>query len=134
MLAALPPPTPGPYAGSGKASLLRANGQQYLLQATNISSGASIAVQLERLKTPYFYPWGVSFEITFSGAPGTFQIDVQTSDTDQSTSYVTIASLNGGLNSNNVGRVELTNLWAKYVRVNVTTLTNLVTVTALVTR
>jgi hypothetical protein len=135
---------PGTYPGPGQASLLRSNAQQFLFNGTTVVAGAtastsganasaSIAVQLERINRS-FYPFGVSFEIGFSGAPGAFEVDVQTADRDQDSSYETINSLTGGLNASNVGRVELPSFWAKYVRLYVKTLTNAVTITALVTR
>jgi hypothetical protein len=132
---AIPPVVPGLYPGPGQASLLRPNNQQYLLQGQSQASAvgnASIAVQLGRIQDSY--PFGASFEIAFSGAPGTFEIDIQTADTDVPGNFVTISSLTGGLNSSNVGRVELPNFWAKYVRVFVKTLTNNVTTSVLVTR
>jgi len=67
MLAALPPVTPGIYPGAGRASLLRANSQQWLFQQQLIAAGtASIAVQLERIKMSYFYPLGAHCK---SGSP-----------------------------------------------------------------
>jgi hypothetical protein len=90
---------------------------------------SSIAFQLERVPN-VVYPWGMSFDIAFSGAPGTFGIDIQTADIDQDSHYVTLNSLTtGGLNSSNVGRVELPNFWAKYTRVKVVSFANYATVT-----
>jgi hypothetical protein len=134
----------GPYPGPGLANLLKSNEQQYLFTAATVppnqvaaangsNASASIAVQLERIKSA-FYPFGVSFEIGFSASPGVFEVDVQTADQDKDSSFVTISSLTGGLNASNVGRVELPTFWAKYVRVYVKTLPNPVTITALVTR
>lgn len=135
MLASLPPVTPGFYVDGVKASLLRAGGQQYLLQNQSGAGGkTSIAVLLERLKSGFFYPNGVSFEFTFSGAPGTISLEIQTSDTDTDASYVTISTYTGTLNSSNVGRVELTTYWARFIRVKCTTITNAVNITILVTR
>jgi hypothetical protein len=75
--------------------------------------------------------------MAFSGAPGTFEIDIQTADIDQDSHYVTLNSLTtGSLNTSNVGRVELPNFWAKYVRVKVVSFANYATVnlTVLLTR
>jgi hypothetical protein len=131
-------PVPNVVAGqyvNGAAVLLRAGEQAYLLNATNISSGQySAAVQLERIKAGFYYPWGVSFEISFSGNPGTIDIEVQTADTDNGNNYVTISTLSGGLNANNVGRIELPSFWARYARIYCKTITNAVTTTVLVTR
>jgi hypothetical protein len=125
------------YTGPAQATLLRDNRQMYLFQNETVVVGeSSVAVQLDRVSGT-FYPWGVSFHISFSGAPGAFEIDVQTSDVDQDSDYVTINALTtGGLNASNVGRVELPNFWAKYVRVKVVSFANFATVnlSVLVTR
>lgn len=135
MLAALPPVTPGFYPGAGQASLLRAGCQQYVfLNQSGANGKTSVALLLERTKTGFFYPFGASFEISFSGAPGTFDVEVQTSDTDTDANFVTISTLSSGLNSSNVGRIELVSFWAKFVRVYAKTITNAVNISVLVTR
>lgn len=125
------------YKGSGQATLLRENRSEFLFELTdNATAGtASKSVNLER-RPGSFYPWGASFEIFFSGAPGTFEVDIQTADIDQDSHYCTISTINstGSLNANNVGRIELPQFWAKYVRAYVKTLTNPVQVGVLVTR
>ena len=125
------------YGSSGQAPLLGEGLQLYLFQSETVSVGeSSIGVQLAR-RPGIFYPWGVSFQIAFSGAPGAFQIDIQTADIDQDSNYVTINALTTGvLNASNVGRVELPNFWAKFVRVKVVGFANFATVTlsVLVTR
>lgn len=129
------PPKPGIYPGSGQASLLRPGQYCYVLQNSNISAGqSSIALQLERVKTGFFYPIGFSVEVSFASAPGAFEIDVQTADTDQDGFYVKNTALTGGLNTNNVGRIEMVSYWALFMRLNVVSLTNAVAVTAKVTR
>jgi hypothetical protein len=127
--------TPGAYPGNGQAKLLRCGEQAYLFYQNNVAANsASVAVQLERIKAGTFYPFGASFEIAFSGAPGTFEVDIQTADQDIDGNYVSINLVTSGLNSNNVGRVELPLFWARYVRAKVISLTNPVTVSVLVTR
>ncbi|SRR6266481_540362 len=128
---------PGIYLGPGKAQLLRPGQYAVLLQSQAIVAGqSSIAVQLERTKSGFFYPVGYSLEFQFSGAPGTFEIDVQTSDTDSDAFFVTNTKFTtaANLNSNNVGRIEMVTYWALYTRVSVPTLTNPVTLTAKLTR
>jgi hypothetical protein len=122
------------YAGTGQAKLLYENHQAFLFQNETVANGtSSIAYQLRRERGA-FYPWGMSLELSFSGNPGTFEVDVETSDTDIDTHYVTINTLTGGLNSSYVGRLELPSFWAKFVRVQVITLTNSVAITVLLTR
>lgn len=126
--------TPGLWPGNTKAELLHVNQQAYLLRATRIVAGqASIAVQIERGNRG-FYPWGLGIQVEFSGAPGTFDIELAGSEDDRDVSYVNMVQINA-VNANNVGRGALgvTN-WPKYVRANVVSLTNDVLVTFLVTR
>ena len=141
MLAALPPVSPGIYPGAGQASLLRANSQQWLFQQQLIAAGnASISVQLERIKMSYFYPFGCSLQIFFTDVnqaaadPGAFEIDAQTSDIDTNAMYCDTTGLTAVSTSGRAGRIEFPWLWAKFIRVNVKTLTNPVYSNVLVTR
>lgn len=129
------PPTPGLYPGPGQAVLLRAGTYCYLLQNAVLTAGqSSIAVQLERIKTGFYYPIGFSLEISFSGAPGTFEADAQTSDTDQDSFFVTNTKISSGLNASNVGRIEVTSYWALFARISFASLQNVVNVTVKITR
>jgi hypothetical protein len=125
------------YSGPGTATLIRQGEQKYLFLNDTVFVGeSSLAYMIER-NPGIFYPWGMSFDMAFSGAPGTFEIDIQTADIDQDSHYVTLNSLTtGSLNTSNVGRVELPNFWAKYVRVKVVSFANYATVnlTVLLTR
>jgi hypothetical protein len=143
---ALPQVSPGVYPGSGQASLLKANGQQWLFQQQLIVAGqSSIAVQLERIKMPYFYPFAASLQVFFTNAagapasPGAFELDWQDSDLDADIQYVTMASYTlvgtASLNASFVGRIEATQIWTKFMRVNLKTMPNSgVYTSALVTR
>jgi hypothetical protein len=76
-------------------------------------------------------PSCVSVEILFGGDPGAFQVDLQCADTNEEECFVTKGSLDTGrLNDSFVGRIEATNIVAKYVRLRMVTLTNPVSVTA----
>src|SRR5882762_12016451 len=99
------------YPGGGQARLLRTNQQIFLFNNETVAAAReSIAVQLDRISHSS-YPFGASFQIKFSGDPGAFEVDIQTSDTDNDADYCTINLLNSSsqLNSNFVGRVELPN-------------------------
>ena len=134
-------PVAGGYRGTGQAVLLRDNQQIFLLQQQQIAAGSStMAVQLERINRS-FYPWGLSFQLAFTdvngnpASPGTFELDIQTSDIDQDNQYVgATANQITTVNTNNVARLELTTLYAKYVRGFMKTLGNSVYVTLLATR
>ena len=122
------------YPGTGQAQLIYENRQVFLFQNETVAAGtASIAFQLHRVRGSS-YPFGMSLEIGFSADPGTFEVDIQTSDTDDNPHFVTINTVNSGLNSFFVGRVELPSFWAKYVRARVVTLTNAVAITVKLTR
>lgn len=140
-LNALPPVLPGIYPGAGQASLLRANSQQFLIQnlaKATLVGQASIAVQLERIKMSYYYPFGVSIQVWFTdvngvaAAPGAFEVDAQTSDND--VQYSDAQGLTAVNSTSQAGRIELPWLWAKFIRVRVPTLTNAVFANVLVTR
>lgn len=121
------------YQGAGNAALLRTNKQTFLFNNETVSAGsASVAVQLERISHSS-YPFGASFQVKFSGAPGVFEVDIQAADTDADGDYVTVASI-AAVGSSNVTRYDMTNLWPKFVRALVKTLGNAVNVTVLVTR
>ncbi len=133
------PITPGVYPGPGFAALLRANEQQYLFQQQLVVSGqASIAVQLERIKSA-FYPNGASLQIWFTNAssvasdPGTFEIDAQVADVDTDAQYANTTGLTA-LNASFAGRIELPLIYAKFLRVLAKTITNSVYSNVLVTR
>jgi hypothetical protein len=125
------------YAGTGQAQLLRENRQVFLWKNETVPAGAangslSVAYQLERVRS-VSYPWGYSVEVSFSGAPGVFEIDVMVADTDDPNYFIPWTNITQ-VNSTNVGRVDVQNSWAKYVAVYMKTLTNAVKVSAQLTR
>jgi hypothetical protein len=122
------------YAGTGKAALLRENEQRYLWQNELIAAGSlSIAFTLARVNRSY-YPWGLSFEATFSAAPGIFEIDSMAANNDVAANYISLSTIST-VNSANVGRWDMTpGLWPRYVAAYLKSLTNPVNVTVQVTR
>ncbi len=123
---------PGFYVNA-QARLLNAGHQYYLFQNTRaLATQASVAVELERQKSN-FYPWGAAIQVNFSGAPGTFEIDVEGAETDIDGAYVSIVTIIA-VNASNYGRASVGFTYPKYIRVKVVTLTNDVLITALVTR
>lgn len=91
------------------------------------SAGASLSVSMHRNSN---LPNCVSAEIAFGADPGAFAIDLQVADTDQEKFFVTKATLNSGLNTSFVARIEATNIVAKFARLRMVTRTNSVPVTA----
>jgi hypothetical protein len=124
------------YAGINQAQLLRENKQVFAWQNETVPASAngslSQAWQLERVRS-VSYPWGFSVEVSFSGNPGAFEVDVMVSDTDNPNYFIQWTNITQ-VNAFNVGRVDVLNSWAKYVAVYMKTLGNAVTVTAQLTR
>jgi hypothetical protein len=75
-----------------------------------------------------------SIQVVFAGAPGAFQIDILTSDTDLAADYVIIGTINN-VNANNVNRTELSSIVAKFIALKTTAQNaNAVNCTATITR
>lgn len=125
------------YSGINQAQLLRENKQVFAWQNETVPASAatgslSQAWQLERVRS-VSYPWGFSVEVSFSGAPGTFEVDIMVADTDNPANYIQYTNITQ-VNSYNVGRVDVLNGFAKYVALYLKTLTNAVTITGQITR
>lgn len=71
----------------------------------------------------------LSVEIIFSGAPGTFSVNLQTADTDADANYVNGGTAISAL-TNNVARLEVPQVVANFARLVFTALQNSVTATA----
>jgi hypothetical protein len=129
------------YPGSGLAQLLHNNVQGFLWNnEIPVVGTLSKAYILERINRS-FYPWGLSFEATFSGNPGAFDIDLMGANTDNLINYVVLGSISSTNNGYGtpftgwVGRYDMaTNLWPKYVAAYVKSLTNAVNLTLTVTK
>lgn len=147
-------PRSGFYPAPGKAFLLRENSQIWLLEKQLVvpnqnarldgsNGSATIAVQLSCIPGS-FYPFGVSLQIFFtdvnnnSAAPGTFEVDLQSSDIDADQHFLTVGTgtswICNSVNGSNSGRIENSTLWAQYVRAYIKTLPNPVYVWILASR
>ena len=131
------------YPGNGLATPLSYNKQLYMWMndsvPVNTSPGSlSVAYQVQRIDGAY-YPWGLSFEVWFSGNPGTFEVDIMGANTDNGYptpgNYVQLGSITS-VNGSYVGRWYMpSNIWPKYVAAYMKSLTNTaVTVSLQVTR
>lgn len=86
------------------------------------TNGASLACSVARS------PWSertqadLSIEISFDGAPGAFELDIQTADTDTANAYIVEPSVGTitAVNSGNYARVELP-VRANFIRLFVKT-------------
>ena len=124
------------YPGTGLAKLLNPNTQKFFCKNERIGAGSkTIAFELQRAKGA-FYPWGAAIEVWFSGAPGDFEIDIQGAELDQDEHYLNLGMTAAitGVNASYVGRYDLLNLFPKFVRLYIKTLTNDVLVSAVITR
>lgn len=123
-----------PAWAAGGSYLLNANSQRQVWIATDniAANSASLSVLLERQKAAA-YPWGFAVQIAFTTAPGTFDIEVQGSETDDDASYVKLASITSA-NSSNVGRGDYLTYYPKYVRLFVRTMTGTKNALAIITR
>jgi hypothetical protein len=74
-------------------------------------------------------PMKLALRVSFSGAPGTISLQLQTSDTDVDTDYNSEGSAIAAVNGSNVARLEVSNVVARFARVLATTVTNAVTAT-----
>jgi len=129
------------YPGSSLAKLLRNNQQAFFWQNESVPvntypGSLSIAFQLERINRS-FYPWGAAFEVSFSGNPGAFEIDIVGANADLPQNYIylgTINAVNSYVAGSYVGRWDMpSNVWVKYVAGYMKTLTNAVNTTLQVT-
>ena len=75
----------------------------------------------------------LSVEIVFSGAPGTFAVNLQTADTDVDANYLLEGTAISAVNANNVARLEVPQVVANFARLVFTALGNSVTATAKIT-
>ena len=127
------------YAGSNQAKILRNNAQVFLWNnEVPVVGTLSVAFLLERINRSY-YPWGLSFEASFSGDPGTFEIDLMGANNDQLVNYIQLGTIsstnNGGIFTGFVGRWDMpSNMWPKYVAGYISALTNAVRLTLTATK
>lgn len=80
---------------------------------------------------------GLSLEVFFTGAPGNFEIDLQEADTNTDSAFQTASGGNAKLtavSANNTGRIDATNIVAKFVRINLASRTNNVGIVARLSR
>lgn len=107
------------YPGNDQAKLLRNNQQGFLWNQEPAPVGAlSVAFELERINRS-FYPWGVAFDVQFSGAPGAFEIDILGAQDDvgypNPGQYVVLGTITSA-NGSNCGRWDMpSNMWPKFV-------------------
>ncbi len=71
----------------------------------------------------------LSVAIQFSGVPGTFEVDLLTSDVDTWPQYVQKATVTA-VNASNCARMEITGIKAKFAALQLVSLANSVTVSA----
>lgn len=122
------------YTSPNQAKLIYENEQRHFWNNETVAAGQlSRGWEIYRVSRS-FYPWGLSLEVSFSGAPGIFEIDLMGANTDIQGAYIKIGSITS-VNASNYGRLDMpSNVWPKYVAAQVVSLGNAVNVTAVVTR
>ena len=115
------------YAGPNQAQWLLENRQGYLWMNDTVPAGTypgslSVSLLLQRMPQSFYYPWGCSFELSFAGNPGSFEVDILGANTDIPANYVQLASIVQAGNTSLSGtggfvwRYDMaSNLWPKYV-------------------
>lgn len=129
------------YPGNNLADFLRNNSLRYMWDNELAPAGTlSRAFVLERINRS-FYPYGLSFEVSFAGDPGAFEIDLMGANTDIVAYYITLGTItatNNGFGAQFtgfVGRWDMpTNMWPKYVAGYVKSLANAVAITLTVNK
>lgn len=130
------------YAGAGQAAGLGVNRQAFLWNvetppASTYPGSLSAAFQVARLDNA-FYPWGMSFEVTFAGNPGAFEIDILGANDDAPQNYAYLGMINAVnlyVPGYYVGRWDMpVQMWPRYIAAYLKTLTIAVPVTLKATR
>ena len=129
------------YPGNGLAKLLHNNVQGFLWDNEVAPVGTlSRAYILERINRS-FYPWGLSFEVSFSANPGAFEIDLMGANSDIQQNYNFLGSITqtnfgyGTIFTGYVGRWDMpSQMWPRYVAGYIKALANAVNVTLTVTK
>jgi hypothetical protein len=98
----------------------------------NLTSGAKTQRVAIASGSP-IYRGRLSLRVSFGGAPGVISLQLQTSDTDVDTDYVSEGAAITGVNATNVARAEYANVAARFARLLATTVTNAVTATVEIT-
>lgn len=134
-----------PGYSPGQPGFLDCNRQVFLWLNETVTAGSfpaslSFAYQIRRLDNAS-YPWGLSFELTFSLNPGNFEVDILGANTDAPQNYIQLASITQASNTGVAGsggfvyRYDMaSNLWPRYVAGYMKTLSNAVAVTLGATR
>jgi len=131
-----------PYPGNGLATPVAYTKQglfwiSEIVPVAAAQGSLSTAFMLQRVDSA-FYPWGFAVEVQFSGAPGSFELDIMGAETENGYptpgNYVKIGSITA-VNASNVGRFETTSLYPKYVALYLASIANSgVTITAKISR
>lgn len=108
------------YQTSGSITALYPGDSKVVFSAETPTSGTA-SLQVALSQAPGGTPTKLSMEIAFAAAPGAFEYDLETSDTDSDADYVpestTVTTVNAGF----VGRAEFPNIIALFARVRAKT-------------
>lgn len=118
-----------PAYGTGQMSTLSAGYPTAVWNDENVAVNA--CSQAANMRRNPNMPNCLSIELLFAANPGAFGIEAQFADTNEDKYFVTRApNYTSGLSTGFAGRIEYTDIVAKYVRLKMASLTNAVKVTA----
>lgn len=89
-------------------------GDSYLVFNSEDPANAELSERVALGPDPDGLSQKLSVEIVMASAPGAFEFDLQTSDTDVSTDFVSNPTTITAVTANNVARVEYINIVAKF--------------------
>lgn len=103
------------YQASGSITALYPGDTATLILAERPAAGVA-SLQVALGGNPDGSPLKLSVEGLFAGAPGAFEVDLQTSDTDVDADYISQAAVLNAVNANNACRAEFPAIVAKFAR------------------
>jgi hypothetical protein len=107
-------------------------GDSYLAWNNEAPAVGSLSQEVAIAPVPGSTGNSLAIEIAFSAAPGVFEIDLMTADTDVSTDYSQKTVING-VDANNVARAEVSGVVASFAALQLVALANAVNITAKIT-
>ena len=124
------------YSSTGNRIVLYPGDAQTVWSAEKPATGTS-SQQVALSPNPATNSSAISVQLTFSGDPGTFEVDVQEADApdvDGSYNLISTSAKITSVNSAFVGRLDLTGIRADFIRLNMENdPSNNVSVTATIT-
>lgn len=107
-------------------------GDSYLVWNNELQAATAKSERVAFAVNPGAAGQAASIELSFSGAPGAFEVDFQTSDTDADINFILNKAITT-VNANNTARAEIDPFVANFGRCIIVSLTNAVNITVKIT-